>query len=67
MSGEEGSRTPFTWAPGKKPAAMQDWLLNVASDERVSCGALRTAVLLSFGFNAATEVAGRPNQRWRSW
>jgi hypothetical protein len=51
---EKGSHTPLTWAPGKKPAAMQDWLLNVASDKRVSCGALRTAVVLSFGFNATT-------------
>ncbi|XYD12652.1 hypothetical protein R1A27_34485 (plasmid) [Methylobacterium sp. NMS12] len=33
---------------------MQDWLLNVASDENISCGALRTAIVLSFGFNATT-------------
>jgi len=33
---------------------MQDWLLNVVSDKRVSCGALRTAVVLSFGFNATS-------------
>lgn len=51
---EKSSRTPLMWAPGKKPSAMQDWLLNVASDKRVSCGALRTAVVLSFGFNATT-------------
>lgn len=43
---EKGSRTPLTWAPGKKPGAMQNWLLNVASDENISCGALRTAVVL---------------------
>ncbi|MCJ2085845.1 hypothetical protein MKK88_07545 [Methylobacterium sp. E-005] len=49
---EKSSRTPLTWAPGKKPIAMQGWLLNVASDKRVSCGALRTALVLSFGFNA---------------
>jgi hypothetical protein len=51
---EKGSRKPLTWAPGKKPGAMQDWLLNVASDENVSCGALRTAIVLSFAFNATT-------------
>ena len=49
---EKGPYQPLTWAPGKKPIAMQSWLLNVASDKRVSCGALRTAVVLSFGFNA---------------
>ncbi|MCJ2086226.1 hypothetical protein MKK88_09490 [Methylobacterium sp. E-005] len=49
---EEGPYQPLTWAPGKKPIAMQSWLLNVASDKRVSCGALRTALVLSFGFNA---------------
>lgn len=51
---EKGSRTPLTWAPGKKPPAMQDWLLNVASDQRTSLGALRAAIVLSFGFNATT-------------
>jgi hypothetical protein len=51
---EKGSRKPVRWAPGQKPAAVQAWLLNVASDQRVSCGALRTAVVLAFGFNATT-------------
>jgi hypothetical protein len=51
---EKGSRTPLTWAPGKKPSAMAAWLLNVASDENISCGALRTAVVLGFAFNATT-------------
>lgn len=51
---EKGLRTPLTWAPGKKPAMMEAWLLNVASDKRISCGALRTAVVLSFAFNATT-------------
>ncbi|WP_342112117.1 hypothetical protein [Methylobacterium sp. SI9] len=49
---EKGPYQPLTWAPGKKPMAMQSWLLNVASDKRVSCGALRTALVLSFGSNA---------------
>ncbi len=33
---------------------MQNWLLNVASDEEMSLGALRVAIVLSFGFNATT-------------
>lgn len=51
---EKGSRARLIWAPGKKPAAIEIWLSNVASDESVSCGALRTAIVLSFAFNATT-------------
>ena len=48
------SRDRFTWEPGQKPAAMQTWFLNTLSDIRLSRGALRTAGILMFGFNATT-------------
>ena len=47
-----GTDGRLMWEPGEKASALEGWVLNVLSDNRLSCGALRIATLLSLRFNS---------------